>query len=205
MLPANSLILTCPHCKGEKEVLQLLSGNTVGGCQWSDMKTDFPMLPEVSMVQKCPHCGKYFLTALAEKHTAEDGFSFEKGELNLDEAIEAYRQFQAEGIDGRYMTMARITLVWAANDRMARDEEPRTLNAQEQAELEECLKDLVGAKGCDALAAAEFYRELGDFDRCIEVINGIHDSLEEGSKGIADKIREHAQAGDRKVFIIWKD
>lgn len=61
MFPANARILTCPHCQGKKEVMQLLSGNTFGAELWSDSKEDAPMLPQVSYVQKCPHCGKYFL------------------------------------------------------------------------------------------------------------------------------------------------
>jgi len=208
MTPANPLTLKCPHCKGEKQVLQLASGNTFGGCQWSDMKTDFPMLPEVSMVQKCPHCGKYYFTALAEKYTAEDGFCHEKGELNLSEAIEAYRQFRSEGLEafhGRYLNMACMTLIWAANDCTARDKETRELSSSEQEVLEECLRILIEAKDADPLATAEFCRELGDFDRCIELIDGAYGSLEEGHRGIADMIKEHARSGDRKVFIIWKD
>lgn len=202
MIPAHPLILKCPHCKGEKQVLQLISGNTCGGSQWSDMKTDFPMLPEVSMVQKCPHCGKYFFTAIAEKSTAEDGYSLEKGELNLSEAIEAYRQLQSEGFKGRFLNMARMTLVWAANDSMVRCEEPKALSVSEQEVFEECLIALIDARGTDKLASAEFCRELGDFDRCVRIIDETYSSLDEGSRGIADKIREHAQSGDRKVFIL---
>ena len=58
MLPANAAILCCPHCGGHKNVLQLMSGNTFGSTRWSDAKQQAPMLPMVSYIQRCPHCGK---------------------------------------------------------------------------------------------------------------------------------------------------
>ena len=48
MNPANSLVVKCPHCGGKKELLQLISGNTLGAEQWSDAKQIAPMLPRVS-------------------------------------------------------------------------------------------------------------------------------------------------------------
>ena len=57
MIPANSLLVKCPHCGGKKELLQLISGNTCGSELWSDVKQVSPMLPKISPVQKCPECG----------------------------------------------------------------------------------------------------------------------------------------------------
>lgn len=52
--------LTCPHCGGHKHILSILSGNTFGATRWSDSYLKCPMLEEPSLVQACPHCGKYF-------------------------------------------------------------------------------------------------------------------------------------------------
>jgi uncharacterized Zn-finger protein len=50
----------CPYCGEIKKLLSLNSGNTFGGTHWSDTKSEYPMLPSVSDVQKCPGCGKYY-------------------------------------------------------------------------------------------------------------------------------------------------
>ena len=59
MIPGPANILCCPFCGGEKEVMSLYSGNTIGGTVWSDTRREYPMLPEVSPIQQCPHCKKY--------------------------------------------------------------------------------------------------------------------------------------------------
>lgn len=81
MIPGNSQILTCPFCGGEKEILSLISGNTFGAELWSDNKRIARMMPEISFVQKCPHCGKYFMKSRQEVRYAEDSHSFDTGML----------------------------------------------------------------------------------------------------------------------------
>ena len=56
-----SRILTCPHCGTKKEVISLLSGNTVGGVVWSDQYVEYPFYKVASDIQKCPHCHKYYV------------------------------------------------------------------------------------------------------------------------------------------------
>jgi len=60
MILSNATILKCPHCGGTKEVMSITSGNTSGATLWSDAKWYASMLPQVSYIQRCPHCGKYF-------------------------------------------------------------------------------------------------------------------------------------------------
>ncbi len=56
-----SRILTCPHCGMVKEVMSLLSGNTVGGVVWSDQYVKYPFYEVASDIQKCPYCHKYYV------------------------------------------------------------------------------------------------------------------------------------------------
>ena len=74
MMPGNPQILTCPFCGKEKEIMSLVSGNTFGSELWSDNKQIAPMLPEISYVQKCPHCGKYFIKGRQAVKYAKDGY-----------------------------------------------------------------------------------------------------------------------------------
>ena len=61
MTHGPSRILTCPHCGTKKEVISLLSGNTVGGVVWSDQYVEYPFYKVASDIQKCPHCHKYYV------------------------------------------------------------------------------------------------------------------------------------------------
>jgi hypothetical protein len=91
MLPGKARILTCPHCGSKKEVLSLRSGNTFDARYWSDGKTEAPMMPPVSFIQKCPECGKYFLMSRQEEEYGEN-FSSELGNLSYDEMKEALQE-----------------------------------------------------------------------------------------------------------------
>ena len=96
-MPGNPQILTCPFCGKEKEIMSLVSGNTFGSELWSDNKQIAPMLPEISYVQKCPHCGKYFIKGRQAVKYAKDGYCFEKGLLTFPETKEAFAQLAKEG------------------------------------------------------------------------------------------------------------
>lgn len=98
MIKNNARIVSCPFCGKKKELLSLTSGNTIGSTQWSDGKMVAPMLPSVSPVQKCPHCGKYYLHY---KQEGESGTrpSDEGGDLSYREWKEAYQQFSANTSD----------------------------------------------------------------------------------------------------------
>ena len=96
MLPDYSKTLTCPHCQGKKEVLSLASGNTFNGQMWSDTKTVYPMLPKVSFVQKCPHCGGYYLLSRQKEDDYADDFNGGTGKLSYPELKEAWAVFSED-------------------------------------------------------------------------------------------------------------
>lgn len=93
MIPGPANVLSCPFCGGEKEVMSLLSGNTFGGTVWSDTRHEYPMLPEVSPIQQCPHCKKYYFVEQAQHEYNKKIESFELGSLNFRQLREAKRQW----------------------------------------------------------------------------------------------------------------
>lgn len=66
MLIGNATMLKCPYCGATKEVVNLLTGNTFGGKNWSDTKDEFPMLPTLSPIQWCPESDQYYFLHQAE-------------------------------------------------------------------------------------------------------------------------------------------
>ena len=138
MLPGNPRILVCPFCGKEKEIMSLVSGNTCGAELWSDNKQIAPMLPEISYVQRCPHCGKYYITGRQEVKYAKDGYSFEKGLLSYPEMKEAFVQLSEEGfLNKKEESNVRMMLHHATNDFYYRSDDNKEILTEEKNQLQE--------------------------------------------------------------------
>lgn len=111
MIPGPPQILTCPYCGTEKEVMSLASGNTFGEVIWSDNKRIAPMLPEASYIQKCPHCGKYYIKERQKVKYGKELFSFELGLLTFPEMKEAFAQLSEEGF---WMRKKKKKYAWSS-------------------------------------------------------------------------------------------
>ena len=83
MTPGNPQILTCPFCGTEKQIMSLVSGNTFGAEYWSDNKQIARMLPEISYIQKCPHCGKYYIKSRQDVKFAKERFFQTKESISV--------------------------------------------------------------------------------------------------------------------------
>ena len=51
----------CPYCGGHKDKLELLCYYSNDGIMWSDYRYILPQVAVPSLVQKYPHCGKYYI------------------------------------------------------------------------------------------------------------------------------------------------
>ena len=69
----NPQIIECPFYGTEKRIYSVLSRTIVnfGACYWSDNKRVDPIPFEVSFVQKCPKCGKYYILSRQKEKYAE--------------------------------------------------------------------------------------------------------------------------------------
>ena len=196
MIPTYCKLVLCPHCGGKKEIIQLMSGNTFGAVLWSDSKEIAPMFPRVSPVQKCPTCGHYFFLNEAQIEEG-DTYSSEEGWLSFDDAIEAFHELND---DKNRLELLTIIVVWAFNDMLRQEGSP----TQEQYEVfrttvSSSLKHSILSNS--KLLRAELYRELGDFNECICVLDEYvpeNDFL----AGIKTSIIDRAQKQDVRVFVI---
>ena len=162
MLPGNPQILTCPFCGKEKEIMSLASGNTFGSELWSDNKQIAPMLPEISYVQKCPHCGKYYIKRRQAVKYAKDGYCFERGLLTFSEIKEAFAQLAEEGfIDEKEEINVRMMLHHAYNDYYYRNGDKKDILEDDKKLFRENGLWLINNLITDNVMKAEFYREIG--------------------------------------------
>lgn len=206
MIPGHAKLVECPYCGAKKELMTIVSGNTIDAVYWSDNKKEAPMLPRVSPVQKCPECGKYYIERL-QKYTYGDDYSGEEGWLTYEELVEAYRQFsKPRAILPNDYALLMQCLIQAYNDRFRNNFivviDPQKDEAFVAGIILKFIKIFDWEQG-SPLFKAELYREAGEMEKCSEVLQAINPSdLDDFNRTIFFKIKERMERGDRKVFRI---
>ncbi len=186
-------------------MLSLLSGNTFDAKNWSDSKTEAPMLPEVSSIQKCPHCGKYYLSYKQGLKISKDSYSLELGTLTFKESVEALEQLLIEGLDSEDEILVRIDLVYAYNDNFYRH--PSDLNSGPTEKDMLIFKDnalkLIGLlkKEEDLTFKAELYREVSDFANCEKILREAKRTTAY-EMSVRSEILRHCKDSDANVFCL---
>lgn len=217
MQPGKTILAMCPHCGQEKELMSLISGNTFGARQWSDTKMFAPMLPRVSDVQKCRHCGKYFMYREARIRFDESNDSFKfttvTGKLSYEEMKQAFLMLE-DSVGGKESELdLRMAFLHSFNDAFRecmdcysgdiKDSSQRNETDYElhRSNLNAILSLIDASKDENGIFIAEIYRELGQFDDCISMLDNFKSTS--GPVGsIAAQIREKAFLEDDKVFEI---
>lgn len=216
MTPGIAILVKCPYCGTKKELMTLASGNTIGAVYWSDNKRIAPMLPSASPVQKCPHCGKYYLKNKQESESG-DTFSFKTGDLTYPEWKEAFAQFVNQSTQtglNRYTAITekdlvdiRFWLIHAYNDHYHR-EKVAGHSQEEYAFFCGVVNDFIDAFDWasvnNPLLKAEYYREANEMEKCAKVLNSIsYGQLQDFEKGIYDGIKGRMEKKDNVVFELF--
>lgn len=209
MIPGPANILGCPYCGGTKEVMSLMSGNTFGGTVWSDTRRHYPMLPEVSPIQKCPHCGKYYFIEQAKREYAKgDDSEFrsfgELGTLNYTELKEAKEQMQYLTLTKMQRWIINHQLFMAYNDEFRRGVMPTECRPtdEDKSIFELTVQELL--EGIDSSADyelfhAELLREFGRFD---DARNILLQYKGDEDRWVVDAMLRHIDMGDTLPFLL---
>lgn len=220
MQPGTPQLVTCPHCGNEKKLMTLLSGNTIGMRQWSDTFYYAPHLPQVAYVQKCPHCGIFFMYPDAQKRydDSQDDFNFclDTGRLSYPEIKQAFLLLE-DAVKGKQSEMAlRIAFLhsfneafrefeknsWDKDEDMADDKHRDQIDYDlHYSNLNAIAQLLISSESVNTPFIAEIYRELGRFDDCIATLENF-ETEDNYVRLIVKGIREKALAKDNKVFEI---
>jgi len=203
MMIGYSQVLTCPFCGMKKDVLSLISGNTFGARLWSDKKEEAPMCPEVSWVQKCPQCGKYYFLSRQEYVQSKTTMSSDCGELTVQEAREALEQLTADGFENTTEeAMIRLLFFQTYNDEYLRyEDEPRETPTDDHALFVECGLWLIDHYAEDPVLKAEYYREIGEMEKAKSILESA-EMEDDFHKELVKQILERVEKGDTQVFLI---
>lgn len=213
MLPGPPLLVECPKCGHEKRLMSLTSGNTFGARQWSDSYREAPMLPRLSEVQKCPDCHGYFLLSHAQQHydNSEDApFATDTGRLTYEEMKEALCLLDTDSLSSEDEINIRFEFLHRYNDAFRQDsyesvEENPTRNEADKKLHKENLKAFVRLFDENdkyyTPILAELYRESGDFDKCLKLLNNYKPESDYLKKFI-NTMRKKAKKKDDMVFLL---
>ena len=204
MLPGPPLRKECPHCHRVKELLSLLSGNTIGAKQWSDTKTVCRMLPRNSDIQKCPSCGKYFFLSdaktLPSTNESAKGFTMDTGHLSYQELREAFMQlYESATEDQKYVL--HLNILYSYNDRYRKDGSAEVEFGEEYDFFVQNCQMLLKMNRVIPTLCAELYREIGEFEQCVQYLDSI-EPVTGYENEVREQIRKRALDGDRMVFQL---
>lgn len=208
MTPGPPCRLTCPHCGGHKHIMSIASGNTFGGTIWSDSKRDFPMLPQPSVIQYCPHCGHYFFYTDGKPKDVDSGEEDTRknrfGDLSFEQVDAAYDELTSGALSDERLNELLFLWLFIFNDvynGRDKSESIPVVSPVLSQKHKAILDKLIALNEDNTLFVAEMYRELGNYAKCIELTKGVIDAKEDGAI-VAKQFQKHAEMGDCKVFPL---
>jgi len=199
-----ALIVECPNCKGDVELMSLLSGNTICGKRWWDLKTDYPMLPRLSYVQYCRHCHRLFMLDEARRKGYGKKETFATGPLFFGQYSAALHQMK-DKLEGDLRIQLYMEYIWAFNDNYQRENYKKLSPCPSDvfAEFQDTIREFVAffpAK--NRLQLAEFLREAKLFDEAMAIVEAEGEQTDENYKALESMIREKCLARDSTVGLV---
>jgi hypothetical protein len=170
--------------------------------RWSDgYMPDYE--PTISSVLRCPVCKKYHFYDHSQIVCRCRTFRrFDRGYLSYEHLKEALAELAPKGEKEEEL---RMMLLWAYNDKYGQMHNVKVLPAKLGAErkfFRENAIALFRLRPNDYLLHAELFRELGEFENCLAVLDGIGGNKQ---PKLFNTLREKAQNKDSNVFIVELD
>ena len=122
------------------------------------------------------------------------------GTLNFQEAREALEQLYESSDLKRRFTL-RLYVLYAYNDMYGRSGVIPLDGSEDQLFFEENCREMIKMERTIPTLRAELYREIGEFDKCIEYLDSLEPAGEHENK-VRELIKERALIGDRAVFRL---
>lgn len=209
MFLAPDSIIQCPFCSFQMRKLVLISGNTFRAVRWSDSKLEAPMLPYPIIYTVCSECHNFF--------RVKDAEVVWKGENDDDQTPEGYDEIERirrlQPLENDRMLKSKLhytpeeeknirrEIWWGYHDRIRMGMKMYIATNDEALYHENALKLLAmmdEEDHSDRLLKAELFRNIGEFGKCLELLDGIEEKLAYA----AQQIREACESGKREVIRI---
>jgi hypothetical protein len=222
MIPGPTYVYACPDCQLRVSNRSIMSGNTFGATQFSDLRIDAPMMPSYPRISKCERCDCTFWLDDETKVEGTVGIPFTAlydddftpnetknpvfgDQLEINSALELdqesikdalFMNVQRDEEDEKHL---RYLLLWAYHKQLL-DGTILRENLNEDLDYREnidALLNLIEEDEGSTIFCAELNRFVGRFDRCFELLEPF---VEEFMGPIVGEIHDRCLAGNRDVF-----
>ncbi len=164
------------------------------------------MLPQPSFVQHCPVCGHYyFYNDGNPQDTEEESFTFDFGNLSFEQANDAFDELYNEKLEEENKIQLLFLWLYKYNDKYGGREGkscPESCPESIAERRSEIVDTLLDCQADNVLFCAELHREIGEFDKCIELATPLAVG-EDFSAEVARRFIEHAKKEDSRVFQLY--
>lgn len=215
MIIAGVEIIACPHCKLFYQKPIIASFNTFGAEYYSDGYVDGLMIPKFVSMVKCRKCNAFFSTKeavkIGEMIQDEDSEIFPaewKKAIKLQDYKIKIKELE-EALDSEFCNNRKTeievrTMLLQSYNHAWRHEFNLNNSHLEHPGFVENIRRLLdlhkdGASQESFLYFAELYREMGEFDSCIQLL----DEMKTDKKNLIDakeNIYSHAKLKDARVI-----
>jgi hypothetical protein len=200
-------IYKCPNCGNLLLKESLSSGNTLGAELFSDGKRIAPMLPDFPDLTKCKKCNSIFwlsdLKKIGTRYECEENpKNPEWGDADIAEFLDISDLFRALEEKKSKEIIIRQLIWWAFNDRVRDGKEIFVEENEENLWMQNCiaLTELFNKENINQkIMIAELYRNLGQFEHCIELIDNLSDDLD----WLKNKFKEECAKKNQLVFQLY--
>ena len=124
------------------------------------------------------------------------------GELNFQEAKEALQQLYESSDEGRRFIL-RLYVLYAFNDEYGRKGIKCLEDSEDHQYFVENCREMIKMEKTEGTLKAELYREIGEFDKCIEYLDSLEPAKEYENK-VRSQIRLMAENKQKEVFLLNK-
>jgi hypothetical protein len=198
----------CPRCETPMQASQIRQDCDDGYRYWSDGQADGGMFPVIVVWGRCPGCGLPFAITEASRMSPPKGRSKSGIPDILELDSECYRVLveRAAAAD-IHEEEKQLRIEWwhHLNDaiRPGHRRESPSIGIREVnllGNLSKLAELLDETKPRDRILKAELFREMGEFDRCLELLADVPPFLH----WLAGHISIHAASGNEQLFGLLK-
>jgi len=216
MMLGSDYIYECPKCGHFLKKSTLISGNTFYGADYSDGKSIKPMLPDFPDLTKCKNCDNIFWLSNLKKIGEDDSSWWEVANskwanVEYAEFLNIKDLFRALEISKpQEEEIIRTWILWAFNDRIRDGGKGMFIEEDDKDLWEQNCKALLNLLSDDNFdkkyMKAELYRNLGEFEKCIDLIESINfnDKNDKDLRWKTDLKNQMKYKAGKKVQSVFK-
>jgi len=206
----DDYVYKCPKCNNLLKNHSLLSGNTFGSTLYSDGKTIAPMLPKFPNLTKCIKCDTIlwlsemevlgFCNAWDENLDKEWNNAEYVDFLDISDLVR-FLELDTVQNNREKELIVRQEIWWTFNDRVRAGKKIFAKETDELLWKQNCQRFLELLDTTDInerVMAAELYRNLGEFDKCMEILSTLGNEFD----WIVEKFKIECEKHNTLLIIL---